>query len=176
MNAGTQTARNAPLSFVAANEAQAKNAEFLDFQDLCSRVMDQALGIEKAALSTAVSLNSCALDIYQDALWFTPVFGTLFDTVFQALTSMEELQMYWFTLLAPQHVATPSSAVAGNSGTKAQPSADVLAHSMDIAIGERFTAPGSTVTSISGGQTQPKPKADVLERSMDIAIGTQKAA
>ncbi len=113
MNAGTQTARSAPLSFVAANEAQTHKAGFsADFQDLCSRAMDQALGIEKASLSTVVTLNSCALDIYQEALRFNPVFGNLFDLAAQAVACSIELQMSWLTLLAPpalSHVAAAGS-------------------------------------------------------------------
>jgi hypothetical protein len=171
MNAGTQTARSAPLSFVAANEDQIKN-----FQDLCSFAMDQALGIEKASLSTVVTLNSCVLDIYREALRYTPVFGNLFDLAAQAVACSIELQMNWLTLLAPQHVATPGSTVASNSGRQNNPTDEDLAHSMDIAIGERFVEPSSTVTSISRGHVQRKAKAEVLERSLDIAIGARKAA
>ena len=156
MNAGTQTARSAPLSFVAANEDQTQNARFpVDFQDLCAFAMDQALGIEKASLSTIVSLNSCVLDIYQEALRFNPVFGNLFDMVFQAVACTMELQMNWLALLAPD----ASRTVASDSGTPAHPTEEELAHCMDIAIGERLTAPSSTVTSISGGQAQPQRKA-----------------
>jgi hypothetical protein len=141
MNAGTQTARSAPLSFVAANEVQTQNAGFsADFQDLCSHAMDQALGIEKASLSTVVTLNSCVLDIYQEGLRFNPVFGNLFEMTAQAVACSIELQMNWLSLLAPQHVATPSSAVANSSGTKAQPTAEDLARSMDIATGMRKAA------------------------------------
>ncbi len=174
MNAGTQTARSAPLSFVAANEVHTNNAGFpVDFQDLCSRAMDQALGIEKASLSTVVTLNSCVLDIYQEALRFNPVFGNLFDLAAQAVACSIEFQMNWLSLLAP-----PVSSHVATAGSRSQPTEKNLAYSMDIAIGERFVEPGSTVTSISGGraQAQRKAKPDVLEHSMDIAIGMRKAA
>jgi hypothetical protein len=178
MNAGTQTARGAPLSFAAAEEGKTQNAGFpVDFQDLCSRAMNRALGIEKASLSTVVSLNSSVLDIYETSLWFAPVFSNLLDLVSQAVACSMELQMNWLTLLAPyalSHVATPDSRVASTSGCQAQPAADELAHSMDIAIGERFTVPGSTVTSRSGGRAQP-PTADALAYSMDTAIGARAA-
>jgi hypothetical protein len=137
--------------------------------------MDQALGIEKASLATVVSLNSCVLDIYQDALRFTPVFGNLFDMAAQAVACSMKMQMNWLTLLTPQHVATPDSRVASTSGGQAQPREEDLAHSMDIAIGAQSTAPSSTATSISAGRAQRKAKADVLERSMDIAIGARAA-
>ncbi len=134
MNAGTQTARSAPRSFVAANEDQIQNAGLpVDFQDLCAFAMDQALGIEKASLSTVVSLNSSVLDFYQEALRFNPVFGNLIDMVSQAVACSIELQMNWLSLLAPYD----SSTVAGTSGGETQPTPDDLAHSMDIAIGAR---------------------------------------
>ncbi len=147
----------------------------IDFQDLCSRAMDQALGIEKVSLSTVVSLNSCVLDIYQEALRLTPVFGNLFNLAAQAVACSIELQMKGFTLMTGQHVATPGSAFVSPSGTKAQPTAEELAQSMDVAIGEKLIAPGSTVTSISRGQVKHKAKANVLERSMDIAIRARAA-
>ncbi len=139
MNAGTKTARSAPRSFVAANEDQTQNAGLpADFQDLCSFAMDQALGIEKASLATVVSLSSSVLDIYECYLRFTPVFGNLVDMVSQAVACSMELQMNWLSLLAPpvlSHVATQDSRVASSSGGQAQPKADVLERSMDIAIG-----------------------------------------
>jgi len=174
MNAGTQTARSAPLSFVAAKKDQTRNAGSpVDFQELCSFAMDQALGIEKASLATLVSLNSSLLDISESSLWFTPVFGNLIYVAAQAVACSIELQMSWFSLLSPQHAATPGRAVAGNAGEEAQPTAEELAQGMDIAIGEQFAAPRSTVTGISGGQAHLR--ADVLERSMDIAIGIRAA-
>jgi hypothetical protein len=139
MNAGTQTARSAPLSLVAANEDQTQNAGFsADFQDLCSRAMDQALGIEKASLSTVVTLNSCLLDIYQEALRVNPVFGNLFDMVYQAVACSMELQMNWLTLVAPHASSVVASDVGGKSHPKAK--ADVLERSMDIALGMRKAA------------------------------------
>lgn len=112
------------------------NAGFpVDFQDLCSFAMDQALGIQKASMATVVSFNSSVLDIYKSSLWFTPVFGNLFDMVFQAVACSMELQMNWLTLLAPHASSMVASDVGGKSHPKAK--ADVLAHSMDIAIGER---------------------------------------
>jgi hypothetical protein len=180
MNAGTQTARSAPLSLVAANEDQTQNAGFsADFQDLCSRAMDQALGTEKASLSTVVTLNSCVLDIYRNGFGFAPVFGNLFEIAAQAVACSMELQMNWFSLLAPHslsHVATPNSRVASAASSQAQPTEEELAHSMDIVIGAQSTAPSSTVTSISAGRAERQAKADGLESGMDIAMGMRKAA
>ena len=133
MNAGTQTARSAPLSLAATNEVQTQKSGFsADFQDLCSLAMDQALGIEKASLSTVVAMNSCVFDIYQEALRFNPVFGNLFDLAAQAVACSIELQMNWLTMLAP-----PASSHFAAAGSQAQPTEKDLAHSMDIAIRAR---------------------------------------
>ena len=166
MNTGTKTARSAPLSRVAANAGQTQNAGFPgDFQDLFSFGMDQAIEIQKASLSTVVCLNSCAIDIYQNAFWFAPVLSNLFDAAAQSFTFCMELQLNWLTLLIPaSHAASPSS------------SAEELAHSMDIAIGEQATATASSSTVASSSGTQAQPKAEVLETDMDIAIGARKVA
>lgn len=172
MNAGTRTARSAPLSYMAANEGQTKNSEFpVDFPHLCGLAMDQALGIQQTSLATLISLNSYAIETYQDALWFMPTSGDLLDTVSQAVAYSMAMQLSWLTLFAPH----ASSTVSSNSGQQSEPTEDALAYSMDIAIGEQVTAPRSTVTRISGGQTRQKADADMLERSMDIALGPRAA-
>ena len=141
MNAGTQTARSAPLYVLTANEDQTQNAGFpVDFRDLCSFAMDQALGIQKASLSTVIISNSCVIDIYKNVFWFAPIVGNLFDMAAQSVTCSVELQMNWLSLLAPHassHVATPDGRVASSSGGQAQPKADALERSMDIATGAR---------------------------------------
>jgi hypothetical protein len=178
MNPRTVAARSAPLSFVAANEDQTPNAGFsVDFQDLCSLAMDQALGIEKASsLTPVVDSNSCLLDIYKNAFCIAPVLSNLSDAAAQVVASCVEFQMGLFALLAPNTLSHVST-VASSSSSQHEPTAEELAFSMDIALGERFTAPRSTVTSISGGQARPqrKVKAQVLEHSMDIAIGARAA-
>jgi hypothetical protein len=92
-----------------------------------------------------VCLNSCMPKIYRIAFLFAPVP----DTAAQAFASCMELQQNWLALLAP-YVFSHVSTAASNSGSQAQPTADELAHYMDIAIGERFTAPGMTFTTSSG--------------------------
>jgi hypothetical protein len=67
-----------------------------------------------------------------------------------------------------------SLAPASNSGSQDQTTPDELAYSMDITLGERFTAPGSTVATSSGIPAQPK--AEELAQSMDVAIGERFAA
>jgi len=176
MNAGTKTARNTPLSFVAANKDQTRNAGLsADFQDLCSRAMDQALGIEKASLSTVVTLNSCVLDIYQEALRFNPVFGNCFNLAALAVASSIELQMSWLILLAPQHFAMSDRPGASTSDGETRSMTDDLAHSMDAAVGVSTSAPSRRAMSITGGQARRRAKVDGLERGMDIATGARAA-
>jgi hypothetical protein len=178
MNPRTKTARISTPFFMAANEGKTSNAVVpVDFQNLCSLAMDRAIGIEKASLTTMVCFSSCVLAIYKSAFWFVPELGKLFDTASESLAFCTELQLDLLDQLAPVALSGVSTVATSFGGSQAQPTAEVLAHSMDIAIGERFTAPRSTVTSISGGQARPqrKVKAQVLEHSMDIAIGARAA-
>jgi hypothetical protein len=120
--------------------------------------MDRAMGIEKASLATVVRLNSCACEIYQNALWGAPVFGNLFGPAANALAFYVELQMHWLTMMMPHangsaesllQVTAPGSTVASSSDQ--QPTAEVLEQCMDIAIGGLET-PSSTIASSSGEQ------------------------
>jgi hypothetical protein len=134
----TIPASNAALSLVPANEGQTPNAGFPDdFQDLCSLAMDQAIGIEKASLTTVIRLNSSVIDIYKNAFWFAPVFGDLLDTAAKSFAFCMELQMNWLTMMVPHanEVAAPSSTVASSSGSQAPPTAEVPESDLDIAIG-----------------------------------------
>ena len=157
MKPRTMPASNGKLFLMAANQGQSPNAGFPAVsRDVRSREIDQAME-EKASPLMVVRLNSYVLDIYKNAFMFAPAFGYLLDTAAGTLLN----------------VAAPSSTVAGSSRGQAQPTAEELAHSMDIAIGERFIAPSSTVTSISGGQAQPTE--EVPESSMEIAIAARAA-
>jgi hypothetical protein len=174
MNPRTVAARSAPLSFVAANEDQTLNAGFpVDFQDLCSLAMDQALGIEKESLAPVVGFNSCLLDLYQNAFCIAPVLSNLSDAAAQVFASCVELQMGLIALLAPNTLSHVST-VASSSRSQDQTTPDELAYSMDIALGERFAAASRMDASNSGRQAQPK--AEELAQSMDVAIGERVAA
>jgi hypothetical protein len=174
----TIPASNAALSLVPANEAQTLNAEFPgDFQDLCSLALDQAIGIEKASLTTVVRLNSSVIDIYKNAFWFAPVFGDLLDTAAKSFAFCIELQMNWLTMLVPHaneesetllRVAAPDSTLVSSAGSQAAPTAEELAHSMDIATGAQFEVPSHTVV-------QAQPTAEVSESDLDSAIGARAA-
>jgi len=178
MNPRTTTARGSTPFLMAANEGKTPNAGVpVDFQYLCNFGVDQAIEIEKASLATVVRLNSCVLDIYKNAFWFAPEVGDLFDTAAESFALCMELHLNWLGQLASFALSGGSTLANSFGSSQCQPTEEVLAHSMDIAIGERFTAPRSMVTSISGGQAQPqrKVKAEVLEHSMDIAIGARAA-
>jgi ABC-type enterochelin transport system permease subunit len=149
----------------------------VDFQNLCNSGMDRLIGIEKASLTTVVCFSSCILAIYKSAFWFVPELGKLFDTASESLAFCTELQLDLLDQLASLALPGVSTTASSSGSSQSQPRAEVLAYSMDIAIGEQFTAPRSTVTGISGGQAPPqrKVKAQVLEHSMDIAIGARAA-
>jgi hypothetical protein len=175
MNPRTVAARSAPLSFVAANEDQTLNATFpVDFQDLCSLAMDQALGIEKESLAPVVGFNSCLLDLYKNAFCLAPVLSNLSDAAAQVFASYVELQMGLIALLAPNTLSHVST-VASSSRSQVQPNEEELAFSMDIALGQRFTAPSRMVARTTAKQ-QAEPEAEELAQNMDIAIGERFAA
>jgi len=162
----------ASLFLVEAKKSQPPELRCpVDFQDRCSRAMDQAMGIEidKVSLATVVNLNSCLIDAYKNALCFTPAFGDLLGTTAKSFALCMDLQMSGLNLLA-SHPLSRVSTNASGSGRGDEPTAEELAHGMDIAIGEMFTG---TVASSSGGLAQPK--AAVLEHSMEIAVGARAA-
>jgi hypothetical protein len=178
MNSRIKTGRSAKPFLMAAHEGKTPNARVpFDFQNLCNFGMDRATEIEKASLATVVCLNSCVLGIYKSAFWFEPEVGTLFDTAAESFAFCMELQMNWLHQLASLALSDVRTVATSFGNSRAHPTAEVLAQSMDIAIGDRFVAPHGTVASISGGQAKPqrKVKAAVLEHSMDIAIGAKAA-
>ncbi len=148
----------------------ALSANTVDFQDLCSLRMDQAIGIEKASLPTGVRLDSGVIRIYKKASWFSPV-GMLFKAAAQAIGFCMEMRRSWLSVLAP-HALSHVSTVASNSSSQSQPSPDELAYKMDIAIGpQHVAAPRSTAASSSVRKVLPQPTPDELAYSMDIVIG-----
>ncbi len=131
----------------------APSANTVDVQDLCGLRMDRAIGIEK-----------------KKASWFAPV-GKLFKAAAQTIGFCMEMRRSWLSLLTP-HASSHVGSAASNSSSHSKLSPDELAYSMDIAIGERFTAvPSSTVASNSDRQV-PTP-AEVPENNVEIAIGAR---
>lgn len=115
-----------------------------DVQNLFSCAMDQALGIERASLSTVVQLNSSVLDIYRNSLWLTPVFSDLLHSAAKAFGFYVDLQTSWLRLMLPYatpvpetvlHCAAPGSAAESSPDSGVQMSAEEVERSMEIAIG-----------------------------------------
>jgi hypothetical protein len=150
----SKPAHHAPLFLGAAQHGSTPDAGFTaDFQDLYGLAMDQAVGLEKASLAAVACLSSCAIDIYKNESWLSPALGKLFDEAFQALATCIELQLSCLALLTP-HALSQASTEASHFVSQATPTPDELAHCMDIAMGERFTAPRREVATISGRQAQ----------------------
>jgi hypothetical protein len=138
MNPRTTAARSAPLLPVDA--AHSQEARFFDvIQDLCNSAMDQALGIEKASLAPIAGLNSCLRGMVERALDFSPVFGNHLQAVSQVFAFSMELQLNFLNLLAPPFWSHASQGEVISAGQH-QPAADELAQSMDVAIGEPYSA------------------------------------
>lgn len=131
-------------------------------QDLCSFAMDQAIGIEKASLTTLVSLNSSVLDLYKNAFWYAPVFRDLLDATARSLALSMEMQMNWLTLMTPLAPHGLQSASSFGEQTRHEED-DKLAESMDIALGPGVAVPSSTVSSNSDHSQS--------EYEKDLAIG-----
>ncbi len=145
-------------------ENSAPSASTVDFQDVCSLGMDQAIGIENPSL-----------DIKQKTSWFSPV-GKLFKAAAQALGFCMEMQRSWLSVVAP-HATSRVSTVASNSSSQSPASPDDLAYSMDIAIGPQQVAVRASMAACSSVRiAQPQPTPDELAYSMDIAIGERFTA
>jgi hypothetical protein len=139
-----QPARSDTRLLVAPDRGQPTNAAFPGaFQDECNCGMDEAIAFEEVSRSTVLRLNSYALEISENASWLTPVVGGLFYMVAKSIAFCIELQMNWLTLFTPHALSHPSSV----PDSQAQPTAEELAYSMDIAIGEPSAAPSGMVVS-----------------------------
>ncbi len=138
--------RKDALLIDAINDGQTSHAGFpSSFQDLCSRAMDRALGVEEVSLSAVVGLNSCLLDIYKNSFSLMPAFSDLLDTTAKNFSFYMDLQMSWLGLILPyakigsdalSHFAEQT--VASSPGTSARSAG--LERSADIAIGQEKAA------------------------------------
>jgi hypothetical protein len=169
MNPRTTPSIKAPLSSLAAAQDQTPYSEFThDVQELCSRAMDQAIGMEMASLDAALHMQSCVMEAcsvsnyseYEAASCFTPAFGTFFELITQTFTSFMEMQMAWLTIVTPY--AAPKSETVLH----------VVAPARRTAIRVASAAASTAATSL---RTMPHPPAHGLEHSMDIAIGAHAA-
>jgi hypothetical protein len=146
MNSRIKTARSSTSFLMAAHEGKTPNAGVpVDFQNLRNFGMNRATENEKASLATVVCLTSCVLDIYKNAFWFAPEVGKLFDTAADSFAFCMEMHLNWLDQLASLALSGVSTVATNFGSSQAQPNSEVLERSMDIAIGERFTASRTTV-------------------------------
>jgi hypothetical protein len=184
MKAKAKVARSTSPFLMTASKDQTRTTGFaVDFQDLCAQEMDRALGIHKASLDSAVSLHSCAIemyksvDLYSNASWCVPVLEAFIDAAAKSFAHCMKLHAHcaemhraWLALLAPNALPYGEASTFMNQTTA--PS-DELAYHMDIAIGERHFAEEATFAghaAFRGGLA-----AQAAEASMDIAMGLRAA-
>ena len=118
-----------------SEQDQATQANFIaDFQDLYSRGMDRALGIQETTLDCAVELQATALDLYKAAPWYTPLVGEFFEAGTRFLVFCMELQMKCLEVLLAKPAAAPLPVTnVANSTSRAEQALQELA--MDIGGG-----------------------------------------
>ena len=143
------TRSEAPFLMAAIEGLTPVSGSLVDFQNLYNHGMGRAVEIHKASLAASVCLQSCAIDIYRNASCLTPEFAAFLDLAAKSFAQCVELHSNWLSLLA-----LPGMTLIG-FGSQAAPTADELAHHMDIACGHLHTVPGSTVASGSGTRSQP---------------------
>ena len=103
-----------------SEQDQATQATLIaDFQEMYSRGMDRALGIQETALDCAVGLQSTAMDLYKAAPWYTPVLGEVFEAGTRFLIFCLEMQMKCLEMLVPAKSAESSAALPALSGSGA---------------------------------------------------------
>lgn len=184
--AKTKSVRSAPAFLAAANQDQTQAAgAAVDFQELCAREMDRALGIHNASLDSAVQLHSCAMEFYQainicnQASWFSPAIETFIHTAAQSFAHCMKLHTHcmdmhrsWLALLAPYGLPYERIEVS-SFGAEAAATAEELAYHMDIAIGERSFPVEEAFASHAGFHTGLA--AQSAESGMDIAMGSRAA-
>ena len=167
---------------MTANEEQGPAAGFAaDFQELCAREMDLALGIHKASLDSAVSLHSCAIemceaiDLYNQASWFANIFGAYIDAATRSFALCMELHRSWLTIAAPYAMAYDTP-FAGGFSRQAVAASDELAYHMDVATGEQSFAADEFAVSSADFRAAPAAQEEETDLDeMDIAIGSRAA-
>jgi hypothetical protein len=185
MKARVSYSKTASPFLTAANVERSPDAGFvLEYQELCSRQMDLALGIHKASLDSAVSLHSCAVEICDaidinknQASQFVSIFGACIEAAAKSFAICMELHRSCLTLLAP-YAMSYDRPFATSFGSQAEPATDELAIHMDVAIGgHSFAADESIVSSAdSKGRLLAIEAAQEEETEMDeFAVGSRAA-
>jgi hypothetical protein len=147
------------------------------YEDAYGLEMDRAIAAEVASLSPIARLNSSAIDIYKSIFWFAPAFDEWMNTAAQAITLCMELQSNCLMLFA-QASRLPgvfwSGVAQPDSGEQEQPSAEQLARSMDIAIGERYSAADEVVEIHV--EAPPQPETESWESEEEFIAFRARAA
>ena len=119
-----------------SEQDQATQANFIaDFQDLCSRGMDRALGIQETTLDCAVELQSTAIDLYKTAPWYTPLVGECFEAGTRFLIFCLELQMKCLDVLLPVKLAAAPAPVPATKGASSTSRAEQALQELAMDIG-----------------------------------------
>jgi len=101
-----------------------------EFQDLYSKGMDRALGLQENTMDRGVEMQSEALELYKNAPWFTPLLGNAFEAGTRFLVFCLELQMKCLNTMWPS-----AAAAAPTNGGASRAELAVQEMAMDIGSG-----------------------------------------
>ncbi len=136
-----------------SEQDQATQANFVaDFQDLCSRGMDRALGIQETTLDCAVELQSTAIDLYKTAPWYTPVVGEFFEAGTRFIVFCLELQMKCMEMLLPAKPAAAPAPVPATRGASSTSRAEQALQELAMDIGSGLTKKSAASARSAAGR------------------------
>ena len=128
-----------------AEQDQTSQANFIaEFQDLYSKGMDRALGLQENTLDRAVEVQSEALELYKNAPWFTPLLGDVFEAGTRLLVFCLELQIKCLDAMWPSVPTAPTKGAASRAELAVQELA------MDIGSGLAKKPARAQQASMSG--------------------------
>lgn len=116
-----------------------------EFQDLYSKGMDRALGLQENTMDRGVEMQSEALELYKNAPWFTPLLGDVFESGTRLLVFCLELQIKCLDAMWPSSV--PAAPTKG-AVSRAELAVQELA--MDIGSGLAKKPARAQQASMSG--------------------------
>jgi hypothetical protein len=106
-----------------------------EFQDLYSRGMDRALGMQECTLDCAVDLQSTAIDLYKAAPWYSPLVGECFEAGTRFIIFCLEMQMKCLDLLLPVKSGAAAGVPTDGSATTSRAEQALQELAMDIGSG-----------------------------------------
>ena len=120
-----------------SEQDQATQANFLaEFQDLYSRGMDRALGMQETTLDCAVELQSTAIDLYKTSPWYSPLVGDMFEAGTRFLIFCMEMQMKCLDVFLVKPVTATAPLAASKSACRPSRAEQALQElAMDIGSG-----------------------------------------